>query len=67
MYRAEYDNPNAEFITVKQGSNLTNLSITTVRKLAEESGALRKIGRCCRINKRVFLNFVDSKYPQRRK
>ena len=62
MHRAEYDNPNAEFITVKQGSNLTNLSVTTVRKLAEESGALRKIGRCCRINKVIFLNYINAKY-----
>ena len=62
MYKAEYGNIDGEFITVKQGSQLTNLSMNTVRKIAEEAGAIRKIGRSCRINRNTFLSYINMQF-----
>lgn len=48
------------FITVDAASELTNLGRNTVRKLAKEGNAARKIGKSFRINKEVFLAYVDT-------
>lgn len=50
----------AVFITVDTASRLTNLGRNTVRKLAQEGNAARKIGKSFRINKKIFLDYVDS-------
>lgn len=57
-------NKNGDLITVEQACELTNLGRTSVRKLAVESGAGRKIGRCFRIKKAVFLDFIDRVYSE---
>ena len=55
-------NPNddAVFITIDAASRLTNLGRNTVRRLAHESKAARKIGKSFRINKQVLLEYIDS-------
>lgn len=52
-------NVNTVLLTVQQVSELTNLGSTTVRKLALESGAGRKIGKSYRINKQKFLEYIE--------
>lgn len=53
-------NENAVFITIDTASRLTNLGRNTVRRLAQESNAARKIGKSFRINRQVFLDYIDS-------
>lgn len=48
------------FITVAMASELCNLGVNTVRKRAMECGAMRKIGKSVRINREVFLSYIDS-------
>lgn len=49
-------------LTVEQTSYLSNLGETMVRKLAEEAGAVRKIGRCYRIHKATFFDYIEKLY-----
>lgn len=51
-----------ELITVEQASRTSNLGLTTVRKLATEAGAVRKIGKSYRINRRVFFEYIELMY-----
>ena len=48
------------FITLENASQLCSLSRNTVRKRAKECGAARKIGKSFRINKQIFLEYLDS-------
>lgn len=50
----------AIFITLESACKLTNLGRTTIRRLAEECKAARKVGKCYRINKEILLNYIDS-------
>lgn len=49
-------------LTIKQMAELSNLGISTVRKVAVESRSVRKIGRCVRINCEQFLSFIEENY-----
>ena len=49
-------NANGELLTMTQACEASNLGKTTVRKIAEEAGAARKIGRSYRINKKLFFH-----------
>lgn len=62
MYKREVGNTQGELLTVAQMAEVSNLGVTTVRKVAEEAQAIRRIGRCYRINKGVFLNYIEQMY-----
>ena len=47
-----------ELITVEQASKASNLGMTTVRRLASKAGAVRKIGKAYRINRKIFFEFI---------
>ena len=53
---------NGVLITLQQTCELSNLGATLVRKLAEEAGAVRKIGRCYRIHKTTFFDYIERIY-----
>lgn len=54
------NNLNGVYITVAMASELCNLGVNTVRKRAMECGAMKKIGKSVRINREVFLSYIDS-------
>lgn len=55
-------NLNGELINLNQACEITNLGANTIRKLAAEAGAVRKIGKSYRIKKEVLLNYIDENY-----
>ena len=65
MNRAEFRNNLGELITVNQACEMINLGRTRVRQLAEESGAAVKIGRCYRIKRQLFLEYVEQTFSVR--
>ena len=52
-------NENGELITVTQAAECINSGTNTVRKLAEKAGAVRRIGRNYRINKKILLEYIE--------
>lgn len=60
MHKLSEQTEDGIFITIETASRLTNLGRNTVRKLAQEGNAARKIGKSFRINRQVFLNYLDS-------
>ena len=52
----------AVLLTVEQVCDLVNLGATTVRKIAKESGAERKIGRSYRVHKTMFFDYIERLY-----
>lgn len=53
---------NGELITLVQTCQSSNLGITTVKRLAKEAGAVRKIGKSYRINRKVFFEYIELMY-----
>ena len=53
-------NQNGELITVPQAAGLINSGTNTVRRLAAEAGAVRRIGKSYRINRRIFLEYIEA-------
>ncbi len=51
-------------ITLTQACQESNLGATAVRKIAEESGAVRKIGRSYRIKKSIFFDYIENVYAE---
>ena len=49
-------------ITIQQAAEVSNLGVATTRRIAEEAGAIRRIGRCVRVNPKVFLDYIESVY-----
>lgn len=49
-----------ELLTVSQTCRISNLGQSTVRRIARESGAIRRIGKCYRIRREDFMNYIDS-------
>lgn len=49
-------------LTVKQVAALSNLGTGTVRRLAEQAGAVRRIGRIYRIKRDDFFTYLDNFY-----
>lgn len=60
MHQLANKTEDAVFITIEMASQMTNLGKNTVRRLANEGNAARKIGKSYRINKQIFLKYVDS-------
>ena len=52
----------ALLLTIEQTCELANLGQTKVRELADESGAVRKIGKSYRINRNVFFDYIEREY-----
>lgn len=55
-------NEQGELITLQQTCQSSNLGVTAVRRLAAEAGAVRKIGKSYRINRRVFFEYIELMY-----
>lgn len=55
-------NSEGELITMQQACALANLGSSTVRKLANDAGAVRKIGKSYRINRKVFFEYIEKIY-----
>lgn len=51
-----------KLLTVQQAAEASNLGLATTRKIAEESGSVRRIGRCVRINSEIFFNYIEEHY-----
>lgn len=51
---------NAIFVTVEAAGRITSLGRNRVRKLADECGASRKIGKSYRINRVRLIQYIDS-------
>lgn len=51
-----------ELITVEQASKTSNLGLTKVRRLAAEAGAVRKIGKSYRINRKMFFEYIENMF-----
>lgn len=61
--RVNGDN-NGFLITVFQAAALINSGTATARRLAEESGAVRRIGRNYRINKQIYLDYIEQMHAE---
>ena len=64
MNLAKNRNENGELLTIQQTCQLSNLGVTTVRRLAEESGAVRRIGRSYRVNKKIFFEYIENVFAE---
>lgn len=64
MNLAKHRDENGELITVQQACMLSNLGCGTVRKLAEEASAVRKIGKSYRINRNKFFDYIEEAYAE---
>ena len=64
MRLPDYRDNTGEMLTIVQACQIFNLGESSIRKIAAEAGAVRKIGRSYRIKKDVFLQYIDSQYSQ---
>jgi len=48
-----------KYLTVYQMAALTNLGLNTVRKYAKASGSWRKFGKSARVEKDIFLSYLE--------
>lgn len=62
MNKANYDNPLGDLVTIKQCSELLNLGNGTIRTIAKQAGAERRIGRSYRINRKILLDYIEKVY-----
>lgn len=62
MYKKDLGSSQGELVTVNQMAEVSNLGVSTVRKIAEEAQAVRRIGRSYRINRRAFLDYIEQMY-----
>lgn len=60
MRRGTHRTTDGVLLTLEQASTLANLGLNSVRKIAEQSGAVRRVGRAYRINRKVFFDFIES-------
>lgn len=64
MNLAKNHNQDGVLITLTQACQESNLGATAIRKIAEEAGAVRKIGRSYRIKKSVFFDYIEATYAE---
>ncbi|MCI8569776.1 MAG: hypothetical protein HFJ11_07400 [Bacilli bacterium] len=64
MNLAKNRNQDGTLITLTQACQESNLGATSVRKIAEEAGAVRKIGRSYRIKKSIFFDYIENVYAE---
>lgn len=64
MNATKYKDSGGELLTVEQTQALSNLGMHTVKKLAADAGAVRRIGKCYRINRRLFFDYIEKVYAE---
>ena len=64
MNLAKNRNKEGVLITLIQACQESNLGSNTVRRLAEESGAVRKIGKSYRIHRATFFGYIEREYTR---
>ena len=64
MNLAKNRNQDGTLITLTQACQESNLGATSVRKIAEEAGAVRKIGRSYRIKNSIFFDYIENVYAE---
>ena len=57
-------NKNGELLTINQIAELANLGVVKCREIAKNAGAERKIGRCYRVNKQIFFDYIEREYSK---
>ena len=62
MNKSEMRNSMGELLTLSQMCEVSNLGASTVRRIANESNSARKIGKSYRINRRIFLDYIEQIY-----
>ena len=62
MRSASYLCADGDFVTIEQMCKLVNLGETKVRQIAKDAGAILKVGRNFRINKRRFYQYLETIY-----
>lgn len=62
MQKRQYMDLNGDLVTIFQMAEAINSGTSTVRRIAQEAGAVRKIGRNYRINRKFFLDYIESVY-----
>lgn len=62
MNKSKIRNSKGELLTYQQTAEKSNIGISTVVKLARESGALIKIGRIARVDWNIFYSYIVSVY-----
>ena len=60
MRKGQHRNLEGELVTVDQMAEIANLGTNTIRRLAQEAGAVRKIGKSYRINRKIFFEFIET-------
>lgn len=60
MNRLTKPSANAVFLTVEEAGRLTSLGRNTVRRMADECNAVRKIGKSVRINREILISYIDT-------
>ena len=48
-----------ELLTYRQVAGRFNIGLTSAQHIAKKSGALRKIGKCARVDITVLKNYLD--------
>lgn len=51
---------NGDLVTLSQRARIINSGENTVRHLAGEAGAVRRIGKSYKINRRIFLEYIET-------
>lgn len=64
MNALKANNKNGVLLTINQTCEKFNIGSTTVRKLAQEAGAIRRIGRIYRINSDILYNYIEKNYSE---
>lgn len=64
MRKGQHRNLEGELVTVDQMAEIANLGTNTIRRLAQEAGAVRKIGKSYRINRKIFFEFIEAVYSE---
>lgn len=64
MKKLQFNDAGGELITLYQACEAANLGTATVRRLAEESKAVRRIGRSYRINRKIFFDYIENAYSE---
>lgn len=62
MKKGQHRNLEGELVTVDQMAEITNLGTNTIRRLAQEAKAVRKIGKNYRIKRKVCLEYIETMY-----
>lgn len=55
-------NKYGELITLDQACELANLGRNTIRRLADEAGAVVKIGKSYRIKRQILFSYIERTY-----